>query len=61
MFKNSDVLQNVDQQFAGIFSCEWCKGVTKKFVDQMLQNEYLFATIGADTAENEPSKVRSFG
>ena len=27
----------------------------------MLQNENLLAKIGADTAENEPSKVRSFG
>ena len=26
----------------------------------MLQNEYLLAKIGADTEENEPSKVWSF-
>ena len=28
---------------------------------QMEHNDYLIAKIGADTAENEPSKVRSFG
>ena len=27
----------------------------------MLNNEYLLAKIGVDTAENEPSKVCSFG
>ena len=47
------------QKFAKILSFERCKGETILQISKKLtlQNEYLDAKIGVDTAENEPSKV----
>ena len=49
------------QNFAWIFRFEWCNGVTILQISTNAADEYLLAKIGADTAENEPSTVRSFG
>ena len=41
-----------DFQFRGVQRCD-----NRVDLEKMLKNEYLLAKIGADTEENEPSKV----